>query len=309
MKLAFYDDFKLGVLRSDELVDVSDVAKAIGQHPGDRMNGLIADFASYRPAVEAAARSGKAIPLASVRLRPPLLKPTNIVCMAANYMEDGTRKEPAPINAFLKPANTIIGHGDTMILPDVPATVFEGEAEIALVIGRRAQNVSEQAAMSHVFGYMNFIDGSARGLPPSGNTFYQMKARATFTPIGPFLVTADEIADPLNLQVKLWVNGGLKQKYNTSDMAHKIPHCLSWASSVHPLEVGDVIALGTNHRGLSAFHDGDTVELETEGLGRLSISVKDDLGRTWSRETRLERMEKGLDSVAPQLSGKYQRSS
>src|SRR3989449_7287918 len=73
---------------------------------------------------------------------------------------------------------------------------------------------------------LNFIDGSARGLPPSGNTFYQMKSRDTFCPMGPYIVTADEIPDPHRLQVKLWVNGTLKQNYNTSDMAHKIPRCI-----------------------------------------------------------------------------------
>ena len=76
-----------------------------------------------------------------MRIRPPLPKPSNIVCMAVNYMEDGTRTEPAPINAFHKSPNAIIGDGDTMVLPDVPATIFEGEAELALVIGKRATNV------------------------------------------------------------------------------------------------------------------------------------------------------------------------
>jgi len=95
--------------------------------------------------------------------------------MAVNYMEDGTRAEPAPINAFHKSPNSVIGQGDTMVLPDVPATIFEGEAELALVIGKRASHVRASEAMDYVFGYLNFIDGSARGLPPSGNTFYQMK--------------------------------------------------------------------------------------------------------------------------------------
>ena len=114
--------------------------------------------------------------------------------------------------------NCIIGNGDTMVLPDVPAALFEGEAEMALVIGKRASNVPAARAMEHVFGYMNFIDGSARGLNPPGNTFYQMKSRATFAPIGPWLVTADEIGDPQKLQVRLWVNGTVKQNYNTDDM-------------------------------------------------------------------------------------------
>ena len=229
----------------------------------------------------------------------------NIVCMAVNYMEDGTRAEPAPLNAFHKSPNSVIGNGDTMVLPDVPATIFEGEAELAVVIGKRASAVSAAEAMGHVFGYLNFIDGSARGLPPSGNTFYQMKSRDTFAPMGPYLVTADEIPDPHHLQVRLWVNSVLKQNFNTSDMAHKIPRCIEWVSSIHALEPGDVIATGTNHRGLSGFQNGDLIELETERLGRLRIHVRDDLKRTWARETRLERQQKGLEGTTPQLTGKY----
>jgi 2-keto-4-pentenoate hydratase/2-oxohepta-3-ene-1,7-dioic acid hydratase in catechol pathway len=140
---------------------------------------------------------------------------------------------------------------------------------------------------------------------PASNSFYQMKSRATFAPIGPYLVTADEIRDPLKLQVKLWVNGTLKQNYNTSDMAHKIARCIEWITSIHDLEPGDILATGTNHRGLSAFMDGDTIELETEGLGRLTVKVKDDLKRTWLRETRLDREMKGLEGTTPQLTGKY----
>jgi 2-keto-4-pentenoate hydratase/2-oxohepta-3-ene-1,7-dioic acid hydratase in catechol pathway len=230
--------------------------------------------------------------------------------MAVNYMEDGTRSEPAPINAFHKSPNAIIGNNDTMVLPDVPATIFEGEAEVAVIIGRRATRVSAAEAMKYVFGYVNFIDGSARGLPPSGNTFYQMKSRETFAPIGPYLVTADEIADPDHLQIRLWVNGALKQNFNTSDMAHKIPRCIEFVSAIHTLEPGDILATGTNHRGLNAFQDGDLVELETEGLGRLRIHVRDDLKRTWPRLTRLEHHEKGLEGVAPaQLTGKYAPAS
>ena len=149
-------------------------------------------------------------------MRSPLPKPGNIVAMAVNYMEDGTRDAPAPINAFHKSPNAVIGQGDTMVLPDVPATIFEGEAELALVIGKHASNVSQEDAFDYIFGYLNFIDGSARGLPPSGNTFYQMKSRATFAPMGPWLVTADEIEDPQNLPVRLWVNEDLKQNYNTN---------------------------------------------------------------------------------------------
>ena len=210
MKLLFFDDFKLGVLKGDTVVDVSQAVRDIPHTgPHDLISGLIERFADYRGALEKAAAAGNGAPVAQVRIRPPLPRPVNIDCMAVNYMEDGTRKEPAPINAFHKSPSAVIGDDDTMVLPDVPATIFEGEAEMALVIGKRAANVPAAKAMDYVFGYLNFIDGSARGLPPTGNTFYQMKSRDTFAPLGPYIVTADEVKDPHNLQVRLWVNGTL----------------------------------------------------------------------------------------------------
>jgi len=306
MKLMYFDDFRLGVVKGDAVVDVSKLVKDIPHTgPQELMSGLIERFAKYKAKLQKAAAAGKGVPLKKVRIRPPLPRPHNVDCMAVNYMEDGTRTEPAPINAFHKSPSGIIGDGDTLVLPDVPATIFEGEAEMALVIGKRASKVPAAKAMSHIFGYVNFIDGSARGLPPSGNTFYQMKSRDTFAPMGPYIVTADEIADPHRLQVRLWVNGTLMQNFNTSDMAHKIPRCIEWVSSIHTLEPGDVLATGTNHRGLNPFQDGDRVELEVEGLGRLRIKVRDDLKRTWARETRLDRQNRKLEGQTPQLTGKY----
>ncbi len=310
MKLAYFDDYRLGVVTGDKVVDVSGLVKDIPHTgPHNLISGLIERFADYRPRLEDAAARGSGIPLAQVKIRPPLPKPVNIECMAVNYMEDGTLKEPAPINGFHKSPSAVIGPGDTMVLPDVPAGIFEGEAELAVVIGKRASNVRAADAMNYVFGYMNFVDGSARALPPPGNVFYQMKSRDTFAPIGPYLVTKDEIPDPQKLAVRLWVNGTLKQNFNTDDMAHKIPRCIEWVTSIHTLEPGDILATGTNHRGLSAFQDGDTVELECEGLGRLRFNVRDDLKRTWARTTRLEHKEKGAEGAfTPQLTGKYAKA-
>src|SRR5215468_9923447 len=306
MKIGFFDDYKLGVIIGEGIVDVSSsIAEIPRTGPHDLMNGLIAQFQTYRGRLEEAASRQKSVPLASVRLRAPLPRPINIDCMAVNYMEDGTRKEPAPINAFHKSPSAIIGPEETMVLPDAPATVFEGEAELGVVIGKRARNVAASEAMDYVFGYVNFIDGSARGLPPPNNVFFQMKSRDTFAPIGPYLVTKDEIADPHKVPVKLWSNTTLMQDFNTDDMAHKIPRCIEWVTSIHTLEPGDILATGTNHRGLNAFMDGDTIELECGGLGKLSFKVKDDLKRTWSRETRLDRQEKGFDTPTPQVSGKH----
>jgi 2-keto-4-pentenoate hydratase/2-oxohepta-3-ene-1,7-dioic acid hydratase in catechol pathway len=309
MKICFYDDWKLGIVKCDGVVDVTAAVKDIPHlGPHDLINGVIEHWVTYRPKIEAAAAAGRAAPLASVQLRPPLPRPINIDCMAVNYMEDGTLKEPAPINAFLKSPNCIIGTGGTMVLPDIPASVFEGEAELALVIGKRASNVKAADAMQYVFGYMNFIDGSARGLPPANNVFYQTKSRETFAPIGPWIVTADEVPNPQKLQIRLWNNGQLRQNFNTDDMAHKIPRCIEWVSAVHTLQPGDILATGTNHRGLHAYHDGDKVELECEGMGRLSFHVKDELKRTWDKRSRLERQDAGLPPPAEQLTGKYAKA-
>ena len=306
MKLLYFNDFRLGVLRGNDVVDVTAAVQKIpNSGPGDLMNQLIARWADYKGALERAAAGGQGVPVAQVKIRPPLPRPTNVDCMAVNYMEDGTREKPAPINAFHKSSSCIVGHGDTMVLPDVAATIFEGEAELAIVIGKRASHVPASRAMEHVFGYTNFIDGSARNVTSLGNSFYMVKSRASFAPIGPYLVTADEIRDPHKLQVRLWNNGELKQNYNTDDMANKIPRIIEWISSIHDLEPGDLIATGTNHRGLHAFQNGDTIDLEIDGLGKLTVKVRDDLKRTWARETRLEREQKGLKGFTPQLTGKY----
>jgi 2-keto-4-pentenoate hydratase/2-oxohepta-3-ene-1,7-dioic acid hydratase in catechol pathway len=316
MKLLYFNDFKLGVLKGDNtVVDVTAAVQDIPHTgPGDLINGLIERFSSYRQKLEQAAAQGQGVPLASVRIRPPLPKPTNIDCMAVNYMEDGTRSVPAPINAFHKSPGAIIGPGDTMVLPDVPATIFEGEAELAVVIGKRCSHVSAANAMDYVFGYTNFIDGSARGLPPGG--FFHMKSRDTFAPIGPYIVTANEIRDPQKLQIRLWNSGTLMQNFNTDDMGHKIPRCIEWLSSIHTLEPGDIVATGTNHRGLNPFMDGDKVEIEIEGLGRLGFNIKDELKRKWERKTRLQMHEAAKEKTAgnypditPQAAGKYAKTA
>jgi 2-keto-4-pentenoate hydratase/2-oxohepta-3-ene-1,7-dioic acid hydratase in catechol pathway len=307
MKILFFDDHQLGVLNPQgRVVSVMEAVRDVPRTgPHNLISGVIERWDQVREAIAVEAASRPGVPLTDVHIRAPLPRPTNIDCMAVNYMEDGTRSEPAPINAFHKSPNCIIGPQETMVLPDIPASIFEGEAEIALVIGKRASHVGESEAMDYVFGYVNFIDGSARGLQPANQSFYQMKSRDTFAPLGPFIVTADEIADPQNLRIRLWVNGQLMQDFSTSDMAHSIRRCIAFVSAQHALQPGDIIATGTNHRGLNPLMDGDVVELECEGLGRLRIGVRDELKRTWKRETRLDRQNQGLSTLTPQVSGKY----
>ncbi len=307
MKLCYFNDWRLGVIKGDSVVDVTDAAKGVPHRDTrDLIVGVIAEWDSYKGKLEKAAADGKGVPLASVQLRPPVPRPGNIDCMAVNYMEDGTLPEKPAINCFHKAATAVIGDGDTMVLPDVPASIFEGEAELALIIGKRASNVKAADYKQYIFGYTCFIDGSARGLPPPGNVFFQMKSRATFAPMGPWLVTADEIADPQKLGIELKNNGVTMQKFNTDDMAHQIPRVIEWLSSIHTLEPGDVVATGTNHRGLNSFMDGDKIELTIEKVGTLSFSIKDDLKRTWARTTRSQHKDKGGEGPhTPQLTGKY----
>ncbi len=310
MKLCYFNDWRLGVIKGDQVVDVTDAAKGVPHRDTrDLIVGVIAEWDSYKGKLEKAAADGKGVALSSVRLRPPVPRPGNIDCMAVNYMEDGTLPEKPAINCFHKAATAVIGEGDTMVLPDVPATIFEGEAELALIIGKRASNVKAADYKQYIFGYTCFIDGSARGLPPPGNVFFQMKSRATFAPMGPWLVTADEIADPQKLGIELKNNGVTMQKFNTDDMAHQIPRVIEWLSSIHTLEPGDVVATGTNHRGLNSFMDGDKIELTVEKVGTLKFSVKDELKRTWARTTRSQHKDKGGEGPhTPQLTGKYAKS-
>lgn len=299
MRLACFDDFRLGVVIGDELVDVSPLVM------DQQVGAIIAEWERFGPLLAKGAESGPRQPLDSARIRQPVPRPVNIDCMAMNYIEDGSGVPPAPINAFHKSPSSLIGDGDTMVLPDVPGTVFEGEAELAVIIGKRGYQIPAAEAFEYVFGYTNLIDGSVRGLGPGRNTFYQMKSRDTFCCVGPYIVTADEVPDPQQLEIKLWNNGELMQDFNTRDMAYDIARCIEFVSSLHTVEPGDLIATGTNHQGLHPLMDGDAVELEVEGLGRLHMNVRDDLKRTWERVTREQRERAGLDPIAPQLTGRY----
>src|SRR5205823_4296032 len=152
MKLLFFDDFRLGVSDGNSVVDVMDVVKDIPHlDPQQLLVGVIQRFPQLHNRLQQAAASGQKRPLEEVRIRPPVPHPANIVCMAVNYMEHGTRTEPAPINAFMKSPSALIGSGDSMVLPDVPATIFEGEAEVGVVIGRRATNVAAADWADYVF--------------------------------------------------------------------------------------------------------------------------------------------------------------
>ncbi|NQW17674.1 MAG: fumarylacetoacetate hydrolase family protein [Chloroflexi bacterium] len=287
MRFAFIDDFVPAVIVGDQVVEVQDILDSIPMiNAQDLLEGLASRFDEFRPQLEAAAKERKGKPLSSVRIRPPVPQPGKIVCMAGNYMESGTIPQAYDVDAFLKAPSSILGSGDTVVLPDVPASVFHHESELGVVIGKTASKVSAANALDHVFGYLNFMDVSARGIAPNGNnSFWWQKSWDTFGPIGPWILTTDDCPDPQNLDIKLWNNGDLRHDFNTSDMARSVSEVIEWVSNEVTLNPGDIIATGTNHLGLGPLQDGETVELEITGLGRLSVNIRDDQKRTWVRET------------------------
>ena len=285
MKLALYDDYQLGVINGDRIVNAMSAVEGMSfRLPQDMMEEVIINWSEMRPRIESAVDGQGGVPLDSVRLRAPVPRPPKLICAAVNYLEFGQR-EPAVLDAFLKSPTAVIGNGDTCELPPAPASVFHHEPELAFVIGKTASKVEQDDALSYIFGYTNFLDMSARGLQGAvGNSFFLGKCWDTFAPMGPALVTADEIADPQDLQVRLWNNDEPRHDFPTSDMAHKIPELISEMSKITTLEPGDVIATGVNHQHIGAVQNGDVLRMEIEGLGPpLIINVSDPSGREWPR--------------------------
>ncbi len=278
MKLAFFDDYELGVITGDGIVGVSDALSGIPHRtPQELIRMVIEDFDNLRPAITDAAENGTATALDSVSLKAPLPRPGQLVCLAGNYIEPDSPSR-GEFNAFLKSPTGIIATKGTVELPEADVTVFHFEPELAIVIGKTAKHLSEENALDCVFGYTQFIDVSARGLPGG---FFLGKSWHTFAPMGPALVTADEVADGNALGVQLWINDGLQHDFSTNSMARFIPELLAGVTNVLTLEPGDVVSTGTHHEALTAVGDGDTVRLSIEGFGpELTVSVRDPLKRT-----------------------------
>lgn len=299
MKLVLFDDYRPGVLAGDVVCPIDELLGVDpATRPQDRIVDIIERFPELRPVIEAHLATCSQVPLAEIRLRPPLPRPGKIICARANYRE-GSDREPWPMDAFLKSPEAVIGPGDTVVLPERLHDVFHHEAELAVVIGREASNVPADAVMDHVFGYTGFMDISARkGIGRPDGASFLGKSYDTFAPLGPAIVTAEEIPDPHVLRVRYWVNGQIRHDYNTSDIEHGVPEFLEFISSVMTLRPGDVVAMGTNHQQIGPVQDGDLAVLEIDGIGRLTVDVVDPLKRTWAREVDHEIATKVRQSLA-----------
>jgi len=297
-----------GLLTDRGIVDISAVVTQ-KYTPQLVMQGIIDDFERLRATLENVAKEGAAVSLNQVRLRPPLPRPGKILACIANYWEHAQR-EPRPLNMFMKNPDAVVGPDDTIVLPEFTVPwIFMHEAELALVIKGPAKNVSAKDWKSAVFGYTSMIDVSAREQgrrtwPATPLTSWLGKSFDTFAPIGPCIATADEIDDPNNLTVRFWNDGQLRHNYNTDDMEHRVPELVEFATTVMTMNSGDLIACGTNHEGLGALQDGETVEIEVQNIGKMTLAVSDPLKRKWERGIYM-----GVDSTNPGAIKRYRPAS
>jgi 2,4-diketo-3-deoxy-L-fuconate hydrolase len=224
--------------------------------------------------------------LNKVRLLPPISNPPKILCLARNYVSHvrevaGDAPLPRSLLVFMKPATSIIGPGDSVIIPP-HCQKLDYEVELAVVIGRRGRHIPSEKAMDHVAGYTIINDISDREYIVQEETqrvnWFFMKAQDTFAPLGPYLVLKEEIPDPHLLRLRLWVNGELRQDSTGEDMIFMIPEIVTQISRFVTLEPGDIIATGTptgtSFSTKQYLKAGDVVECEIEGIGRLRNFIK-----------------------------------
>jgi 2-keto-4-pentenoate hydratase/2-oxohepta-3-ene-1,7-dioic acid hydratase in catechol pathway len=283
---------RLGVLRGDNVYDVAKLARALKESGGGpaswllQANGTQAVINRGESAVRDIAalltdiKMGTPLPLDSIDFLPAVY-PSKIIAIGRNYVdhaiEGGAEPPKAPL-IFNKLPNALSAHDAPIVLPTISSQV-DYEAELAVVIGRKATRVSEAAALDHIFGYTLINDVSARDLQYGDGQWTRGKSLDTFAPLGPFITTRDEISDVQALKIEGRLNGEVMQSSNTAKMIFKVAYLISYISQGITLEPGDVIATGTPD-GVGAFRKppvllkaGDVYEVTVEKLGTLRNPV------------------------------------
>jgi acylpyruvate hydrolase len=267
-----------GILLGDEVVPLA----ALGV-PSDSVRGLLSalDADGLAALGERAASAVERTELAALQLLAPVPDPQKIICLGLNYRdhaaETGAEVPKAPM-WFAKFANSLIGSGQEVLLPEAHPDFVDYEAELAVVIGRRAHRVEVSEALSYLAGAMPFNDVSARDLQLQNPLWTSGKALDTFAPCGPALVTIDEIEQLGALGLRTRINGETVQEGNTRELIFDVPATIAWLSRTMTLLPGDIIATGTP-AGVGAsknrfLRDGDTVEVEVDGLGVIANPVR-----------------------------------
>jgi 2-keto-4-pentenoate hydratase/2-oxohepta-3-ene-1,7-dioic acid hydratase in catechol pathway len=283
------DDLRLGVKVARGVIDVAAAQTALGGGDGrlpqtveaaiaggEATRSALADLVARAEAADAAGSSWLKDE-GSVTLGPALPNPGKIVCVGLNYRkhaeETGAAIPSTPV-LFSKFLNTVAAPDEDVPLTDA-ATQYDYEVELAVVMGDTAKDVSAADALNSVFGYATANDLSARDLQTRTSQWLLGKTMDKFMPIGPYLVTADEVPDPQKLAIRTWLNGELRQNSNTDDMIFPVAEIVSYISRHFTLEPGDVIITGTPEGVILGMAEkrwmvpGDVVEVEVEGLGKL----------------------------------------
>ncbi len=218
---------------------------------------------------------------ATVRLAPPIPNPTKVICLGLNYRDHAEEQnKPLPERPMLFPKvpSALVGDGEPVVLP-VDEPKVDHEVEFAFVIGKRARNVSAADAYDYVLGYTIMNDVSGRLAQSTEKQWLRAKGFETFGPMGPHIVTKDEIPDPHNLRLSCHINGELRQKSSTAQLIFQVPFLVEYLSRSMTLEVGDVVSTGTPG-GVGVYRDppiflkaGDVMRLEIEGIGILENTI------------------------------------
>lgn len=277
MQIVVYGDQRVGLLRAGAVVEVTDLMGAgSADWPPVFLSRAIAGFDRLRPRLEEALRTRSTIPLDGIQLHAPVPFPSKVIAAPANYRLhiDEARQQFNPgihaidkYGVFLKAPSSIVGPGATIELPFADRRT-DHEVELGVVIGRTARDVNRADAMRYVFGYTGVMDITVRGDEDRSTR----KSFDSFTPVGPALVTADEIPDPGALRLQLWVNGERRQNGNTRDMIWNVPTLIEYASHVMTLYPGDLFTTGTPD-GVGPLAPGDEVTMEVERIGRMTVTV------------------------------------
>lgn len=267
-----------GVLLGEEIVPATALDAG-----ADSVRGLLElhDAAGLAALGERASACPTRLARPEVRLLAPVPDPEKIICMGLNYRdhaEEGGQEIPEHPRWFAKFANSLIGDGETVLLPTAHPDFVDYEAELAVVIGATAHRVTESSALEHVAGAMPLNDVSARDLQLQNPLWTSGKAIDTFAPCGPALVTLDEAGDLQNLSLYTRIDGEVVQEGNTRDMIFSVAQMIAWLSRTITLVPGDIIATGTpaGVGGLKGIflRDGNTVEVEVEGLGAVRNPIR-----------------------------------
>lgn len=251
-----------GILRDQTVFPLQNTP--IGETPQEQLRQLIGSSDAAKP------REDAGIPLARVHLLPPVPRPGKIVVTTAIY---GASEPAPPLLATLKSAESVVGPGETVRLPAVDASwQFVPQAALGLLIRGPAKDVPAGQWQRAVFGYTCVIDVMARGDQQFGRDYWLSKSD-TLGPVGPCIVTVDEIPDPSRLRVRSWQNGTPAQDFSVADASHPISEQIEFVTTVMTLHSGDVLVCGSSPHGQRPLTDGDAVEVEIDTIGRLAVNI------------------------------------